>query len=271
MLKQQPTTILEFKNVSFGYEPKTTILSNISFSLNEKEHICIIGANGCGKSTLVKLVVGLFKPRSGSIYFKSKLVDKNNVNDLKKACGIIFENPDNQFIGLSVQDDIAFGLENKCVPREKMQPIIDKVAKYTGITEYLKSSTKDLSGGQKQLVALSSILALNPQIIVFDEVTCMLDSKSKNKVNNILSSLKTNQNKTIITITHDMDEAAKADRVIVMNGGKIVMVGKPQQIFSSSKLNSLSIDKPFVWKLANRFNSKNLNLDQVVKDINNEK
>ncbi|MBQ0045351.1 MAG: ATP-binding cassette domain-containing protein, partial [Mycoplasma sp.] len=169
MFKDNKDILIELKNVCFGYEPKQRILSNVSFSIRKNEHVCIVGSNGCGKSTLVKILAGLFKPSSGTILFKNKIVTKQNVKSLKKASGIIFENPDNQFIGLTVQDDIAFGLENQCVERNKMQPIINKVAKYVGVFDLLKSSPKQLSGGQKQLVAIASVLATGPEFIIFDE------------------------------------------------------------------------------------------------------
>lgn len=249
MFKTKSKTLIRFDKVSFGYEPKKLILSNVSFSIEKNEHVCIIGANGCGKSTVAKMLVGLFKPRSGSIIFNNKVIDKTNVRTLKNQTGIVFENPDNQFIGLTAQDDIAFGLENQCVPHNKMQTIINNVAKYVDVIDLLKSSVKDLSGGQKQLVAIASVLAMNPELIVFDEATSMLDAQAKNKINNLISSLLTKKHKTIVTITHDMDEAAKADKIIVMSKSKVAMVGSPKQIFSSNKLKGLSLDKPIAYKL----------------------
>ena len=255
MLKQKHT-LIALDKVDFGYEPKKPILHDVSFSINKNEHVCIIGANGCGKSTLVKLIVGLFKPHTGNIYFNNELINNTNVQKLKNATGIVFENPDNQFIGLTVQDEIAFGLENHCVPREKMQAIINTVAKYVGITNLLPSATKNLSGGEKQLVAIASVLATNPQLIIFDEVTSMLDARAKNKINNLKDLLVKNKHKTVISITHDMDEAAEADRIIVLNKGRVVLDGKPEQIFNSKKLLSLSLDKPFDYKIAQKIKGR---------------
>lgn len=252
MSKPNKNTLIQFDKVVFGYQPEKLILSNVSFSIEKNEHVCIIGANGCGKSTIAKILVGLFKPRSGSIIFNGKTITKENVKLLKNASGIIFENPDNQFIGLTPQDDIAFGLENQCVEHNKMQSIIDEVARYVGITDLLKSDLTKLSGGQKQLVAIASVLAMNPELIVLDEATSMLDAQAKQKVNNIVSSLLSKKHKTIVSITHDMDEAAKADKIIVMNKGKVVMVGKPQEVFVSKQLSGLSLDKPFAYKLAQK-------------------
>lgn len=268
MSKSNSKTLLEFKNVCFGYKPNQHILNDVSFSLKENEHVCIIGANGCGKSTLVKIIVGLFKPTKGQIIFNKKIVTKLNVKELKSSSGIIFENPDNQFIGLTVQDEIAFGLENQCVPRNQMQPIINNVAKFVGISDLLHCSTNTLSGGQKQLVAIASVLAMNPKLIVLDEVTSMLDNEAKTRVNNLVELLKTKKHKTIISITHDMDEAAKADRIIVLNKGKVVLDGRPQVVFNSKLLNSLSLDKPFSYKTKQRITYKspiNNNLKDVIK------
>lgn len=271
MFKTIKKPILEFKNVCFGYEPKQNILSDITFSIFENEHIAIIGSNACGKSTLAKLIVGLFKPHSGYIYFKKQRIDKSNINKYRRACGIIFENPDAQFIGTSVQEDIAFGLENQMVPHDKMQSIIDKSAKYTGITDLLKSSPLDLSGGQKQLVAITSVLAMDPEIIVFDEVTSMLDNQSKHTINSLINSLKKRPHKTVISITHDMDEAMQADRIIVMNQGKIVSIDKPKEIFTKD-LDSLSLGKPFVFQLAKEMELKpTTNLVKLVQEIIHEK
>lgn len=256
MFKNNNDILIKFNNVCFGYQPKQHVLSNVSFSIRKNEHICIIGANGCGKSTLAKILAGLFKPSSGTILFKNRVVTKQNVKLLKKASGIIFENPDNQFIGLTVQDDIAFGLENQCVAQNKMQSIINKVAKYVGISNLLKANPKQLSGGQKQLVACASVLAMEPEFIVLDEATSMLDNKAKQVINDLMLSLKTKQHKTIISITHDMDEAAKADRVIVLNRGKVVLIGTPQQVFSSPKISKLSLEKPYAYQLVDKLGKK---------------
>ncbi|XQP55051.1 MAG: energy-coupling factor transporter ATPase [Mycoplasmoidaceae bacterium] len=255
MFKDTPKILLKFDKVNFGYEKNQPILFDVSFSILENEYVCIIGANGCGKSTVGKIIAGLFKPWNGSIIFKDQIITKKNVKQLKDKTGIVFENPNNQFIGSSVEDDIAFGLENQCVARERMQCIIEDTAKYTGTFDLLKSDVNSLSGGQKQLVAITSVMAMNPELIVFDEATSMLDNKSKNKINELILSLKNKKHKTIVNITHDMDEAAKADKIIVMNQGKVILIGTPNQVFNDSKLESLSLDKPFVYKLNQRINN----------------
>ena len=263
--------ILKFKNVSFGYKPKQLVLSNISFSIFENEHIAIIGSNASGKSTLGKVIAGLFKPLSGSIYFKGEQISKENVTKLKQSIGIVFENPDSQFIGITVQDDIAFGLENQMVPHAEMQKIINTCAKYTGIFDLLKFSPFNLSGGQKQLAAITSVIAMKPEIIVFDEVTNMLDNKSKQQINSLINLLKNKHHKTIISITHDMDEALRADRIIVMNKGKIVLIDTPSKVFSKN-IEYFLLDKPFTFKLSKELGLKpTTNLNKLVEEIIHEK
>lgn len=190
---------------------------------------------------------------------------------LKQATGIVFEKPDSQFVGITVQDDIAFGLENQRVPHSKMQSIIDTYAKYTGVFDLLKSSPLDLSGGQKQLVAITSILAMKPEIMVFDETTSMLDYKSKEQINSLINWLKTKQHKTIVSITHDMEEALHADRIIVINNGKIVLIDKPSKVFTKN-IKYFSLDKPFTFKLSQELGIKpTTNLDKLVEEIVHEK
>lgn len=256
MFKSTKNIILKFDKLNFGYSKNKQILFDVSFSICENEYVCIIGANGCGKSTVAKILSGLLKPWNGSIILNNEIITKKNVNKLKNKTGIIFENPINQFIGLSVEDDIAFGLENQCIDREKMQDIIDSTSKYVGTHELLKDSVHSLSGGQQQLVAITSVLAMDPEIIIFDEATSMLDGQSKTKINELILSLKNNKHKTVISITHDMEEAVKADKIIVMNKGKIVLIGTPDQVFTDPRLEGLSLDKPFAYKLNQRMNDE---------------
>lgn len=267
MFKTKQSTFLKFNKVCFGYKPKQLILNDISFSIEKGQHICIIGPNGCGKSTLAKLIVGLFKPHTGQIIFKNKIIDNTNIQDLKHSMGIVFEDTSNQFICLTVQDEIAFGLENKQVPRNQMQSIIDKTARDVGIDGLLKSGTKDLSGGQKQLVATASVLAMNPEVIVFDEVNSMLDAQSRHNMNNVIGHLK-RLHKTIICVTHNMEETFQADKIIVLDEGRIVLQGKPLEVFTNPILNRLSIDKPFVLQLANKLKLKpTSDLNKLLKEI----
>jgi len=169
--------IIEFNKINFGYEKNLPILKDISFVINEGEYICVVGHNGCGKSTISKILIGLLKPWSGEIKLFDQIIDQSNYHLLRENIGVIFQNPENQFVGLTVEDDIAFGLENKQIDPLKMENIIISVAKTLKIDKLLKLGPQNLSGGEKQKVAIASILAMEPKIIVFDEATAMLDPK----------------------------------------------------------------------------------------------
>ncbi len=193
------------------------------------KYVAILGHNGSGKSTFSKLLVALYKPADGKIELDGTTISKETIREIRSKIGIIFQNPDNQFIGASVEDDVAFGLENKRVPRKEMKPIIDELATKVGMGNYLEKSPQFLSGGQKQRVAIASVLALDPDIIIFDEVTSMLDPLGKRKVLNIINAVQKERKKTLISITHDMDEAILADYCLVFSEGKIIAAGSPKR------------------------------------------
>ncbi|MGL5733143.1 MAG: energy-coupling factor transporter ATPase, partial [Metamycoplasmataceae bacterium] len=209
--------------------------------------------NGSGKSTLSKLLVGLYKPTKGVIIIDGIKMRVNSIKDIRKKIGIIFQNPDNQFIGSSVEDDIAFGLENACIPREEMQEKIRTFAGKVGMLDFLEREPHTLSGGQKQKVAIASVLALNPEIIIFDEVTSMLDPKGKNEILKLIKEIQETKNKTLISITHDMDEAIQADHVLVFAKGKLIAEGSPQDILKNQEIIKIAkIDSPFIYKLSKK-------------------
>lgn len=229
---------IEFKNVCFKYDDDSSldeVIKNISFLVQPGEMVCILGHNGSGKSTIAKLMMGLLQPDSGYIYLND--VDTTNENITEKELdllhakmGIIFQNPDNQFVGVTVQDDIAFGLENHQIPRGEMIERINKYAKLVNMEKYLLSNPEDLSGGQKQRVAIAGALAMETEVIIFDESTSMLDPKGTREIIDMIKKLKEESNKTIITITHNLEEACIADRVIVLNNGNIVLDGTPTEV-----------------------------------------
>ena len=222
-------SILEIKNVSFEYSNNLQALKNVSFSVEKGEFLCILGHNGSGKSTLAKLIMGLHAVSSGEILLDGVKLDINTVEELRQKLGIVFQNPDNQFVGITVKDDIAFGLENRNIPRNEMLEKIDKYAKIINVEHLMSRNPESLSGGEKQKVAIAWILACEPEIIIFDESTSMLDPKS---VKELLSTVKMLKgNKTIIYITHNLDEALLADRVIVMNNGSITLTGTIEEVF----------------------------------------
>lgn len=273
-MNKNKKTIVEFKNITFGYNPEVMVLNDINFSILENEYICIIGHNGSGKSTISKVLTGLLKPMSGELYIKDNLIDHTNINFIRSNIGIVFQNPDNQFIGITAEDDIAFGLENRRIPQEKMKDIIIQAAKSVEVDKLLSLESQKLSGGEKQRVAIASILAINPSIIIFDESTSMLDPKGKKELKELMLFLRDKKDKTVISITHDMEEVINADKVIVLNKGKIASQGKPEVIFTDEdELKKMALDFPFILKIScglNKSNSKikrTLNRSELVKNI----
>ena len=216
--------------------------------------------------TLAKLIVGLLKANNGEIYIDGVRLEEKSINEIRKKIAIVFQNPDNQFIGSTVEDDIAFGLENRQVPSEEMPDIIRKYASVVGMEDYLKKEPTSLSGGQKQRVAIAGALALSPEILILDEATAMIDAKGKREIYKVMRHMKENNpDLTIISITHEVEEAFLSDRVIVMSGGKAVFSGTPEEVFSNKKIREqYKIETPFFIALkeelqANGFDVDNLN------------
>ncbi len=266
---------VEFTNVSYGYTKERLALEDVSFSINEGEYVCIIGHNGSGKSTISKVLTGLLRPSKGHIKLFGERISLANLKFLRNNIGIVFQNPDNQFIGMTAEDDIAFGLENRKVPREMMWSIILKAAEAVDITQLLKKESSELSGGQKQRVAIASILAINPKVIIFDESTSMLDPKGKTELKELMVKLRDEAMKTVISITHDMEEVIKADKVIVMDQGRVIRFGTPAKVFENEAfLQEIKLDVPFTLKLSRLLKEKsnkkiNLTLDhkELIKQI----
>lgn len=227
-------SFIEVKNISFRYHSKEAI-KNISFSINQGEWIAIVGPNGSGKSTLAKLIIGLLTPQSGEIFVDGQLLNHESIYEIRQKIGIIFQNPDNQFVGVTVRDDIAFGLENLQVPYDEMIKRIDVYAAKLKMTEFLDKEPSALSGGQKQRVAIAGSLAMQPEVMIFDEATSMLDPKGRFETLQSMRELRA-QKTTLLTITHDLKEALQADRVIVLNEGSILASGKPKDILVNTKI-----------------------------------
>lgn len=239
---------IEFKDVSFKYTKNNDVINGLSFVINQGEHVCLLGHNGSGKSTLARLAVGLLECDKGTIYINELRMDEENINKIREDIGIVFQNPDNQFIGVTVKDDIAFGLENRCISAPEMEKKIDYYSHLVRMNDFLNSNPEDLSGGQKQRVAIASVLAFNPNIIIFDESTSMLDPKGVKEVEDTIKSL--DEKKTIISITHNLNEAIYANRVIVLDKGKIVLDGKPEDVFKEKEiLKKANLDIPESMKL----------------------
>ena len=261
--------VIELSHINFSYNNDFLNLKDVSFSIMENEYVCIIGHNGSGKSTISKVLTGLLKPISGTIKLFEQEITKINIKYLRDNIGIVFQNPDNQFIGLTAEDDIAFGLENRKVNPSLMWPIIKQVADVVNITDLLDKEAVKLSGGQKQRVAIASVLALNSKIIIFDESTSMLDPKGKRELKELMLILKNKYHKTIISITHDMEEVVNADKVIIMNKGEVLRVGKPNEIFENKQfLENIKLDIPIVLNLSLLLSKKDEKFKPTL-DLNN--
>ena len=265
---------LEIKNLCFSYDNSHLVIDNVSLSIDKGSFVTILGHNGSGKSTLAKLIVGLLEKKSGQIFFNDEEVTKKNIKNLQTKTALVFQNPDNQFIGSTVEDDIAFGLENRQFPHDKMQEEIEKYAESVNMLDYLKKEPINLSGGQKQRVALAGALILKPDILILDEATSMLDPKGKATVRKYLNRIyKDNPDLSIISITHDVDEALLADQVLILSKGKLVKSGKPKEVLRDEKaLLELKLDMPFIYRVEKKLaeaciDSKAESIEQLVEDI----
>ena len=243
--------IIELNNISFQYpNNETDALQDVSLEINKGEWIAIIGPNGSGKSTLAKIMNGLLVPYAGQVHINGQLLNEETVWEARRAVGMVFQNPDNQFVGATVEDDIAFGLENNGIPREEMVTRINDALEKVRIENFREHEPARLSGGQKQRVALASVIALRPDVVILDEATAMLDPLGRREVIAAIRELKKEFDLTVISITHDIDEASYADRIIVMNRGEIVKRDTPETIFAlGEELVAMGLDVPFAQKL----------------------
>ncbi|RFU68599.1 energy-coupling factor ABC transporter ATP-binding protein [Peribacillus saganii] len=239
-------------NVVFKYDGQEhNAVDHVSFDVFKGEWLAIVGHNGSGKSTLAKLLNGLQFPLEGKIIVNGMELSEESVWDVRKRIGMVFQNPDNQFVGTTVQDDVAFGLENAGIEPEIMRERVKNALKRVKMDQFLNQEPHHLSGGQKQRVAIAGVLALQPDIIILDEATSMLDPRGREEVLETVRELKEENVLTVISITHDLEEAAKADRMIVMNQGTVYRNGTPREIFQlEEELISLGLDIPFSIKLA---------------------
>ena len=257
--------VLRFEHVFAFYEEGKDVLRDVSFHVDEGEFIAIIGHNGSGKSTLAKLSAGLLSPSNGKIFIYDELLTPKNVQLLRKHIGIVFQNPDNQFIGSSVEDDIAFGLENQNIPREEMVKRVKEFATLTGMDDFLDKEPEHLSGGQKQRVAIAGVLAMNPDILILDEATAMLDPKGRKEMMDIVLHMhELNPKLTIILITHEIEETLNADRIIALNDGKVFLEGKPKEIYAKEDtLRAIELDVPFFYKMKNALTSIGVDVSDI--------
>jgi energy-coupling factor transport system ATP-binding protein len=250
------------ENISFKYPNEANYaVKNVSFYVQRGEWLAIVGHNGSGKSTIAKLLNGLLRPESGVIKIFSTELNETTIWEIRKRVGMVFQNPDNQFVGSTVQDDVAFGLENHGIPRDEMVERVNEAIRQVKMEEFSEQEPHHLSGGQKQRVAIAGIIALQPDIIILDEATSMLDPKGRNEVLETVRDLKKKQKITVISITHDLEEVVKADRVIVMNKGEVLTEGTPEEIFLlGEQLEKIGLDLPFAIKLSNHLKRAGLPL-----------
>lgn len=244
---------IEVRNLEFAYNSKELTINGLSFSIEEGKYVSILGHNGSGKSTLAKLLMGLLTPSNGEILIDGEVLDSKSSNRIRQKMALVFQNPDNQFIGSTVEDDVAFGLENRQVPQDKMKKIIFDYLKLVGMDEFYNKEPSNLSGGQKQRVAIAGALALNPDILILDEATSMLDPKGKKEINELILSLKKEKpTLTIISITHDVNEALFSDEIVLISSGKVSKCGTPDEIFSDENvIKEHKLIYPFIYKLKN--------------------
>ena len=218
--------IIKFENIEFFYDNTTPLLKNFNLEIKKGKYTVLLGHNGSGKSTIAKLIIGLLVAKNGKIYVDNLELNEENVYKIRENVAIVFQNPDNQFIGSTVRDDIAFGLENRCVDPKKMDEIIEKFAKKVKMEKFLDQEPSNLSGGQKQRVAIAGALALNPSLLILDEATSMLDPQGRKEMFDVIFNLrKENPNMSILSITHHIDEAIFADEIVVINKGMIIKKG----------------------------------------------
>ena len=246
--------IIKIKNISFTYpESDSPAIDQLSFEIPRGSWTSIIGHNGSGKSTIVRLINGLLVPNENEDSFievdGTKLTD-DSVWDIRNKVGVVFQNPDNQFVGATVADDVAFGLENRGVPRSEMVKLVPEAIKAVGMTDYTHTEPANLSGGQKQRVAIAGIIAIRPKVIILDEATSMLDPEGRDRILKTVHQLQEDYNLTVIAITHDIDEASLADNVIVMDDGHLITQGTPKNVFAQAKLlKEIGLDIPFYMQV----------------------
>lgn len=256
-------TSVEIKELVFSYNDGTPILQGLNLKIEKGEYISIVGHNGSGKSTLAKLIDGLLPFDKGSIIVDGEELNKKNLQSIRTKIAIVFQNPDNQFIGATVEDDIAFSLENMNVPRDIMLKEVKEYASKVGMLDYLNKEPSYLSGGQKQRVAIATALIRKPQILILDEATSMLDPNGKSEILSLVRRMKEeNPDLTIISITHDIEEAYLSDKIALLSDGQIVLLCKPNELFKNRDIiEKYNLDVPFIVDLKKELSSLGFKVD----------
>ncbi|MBR7553869.1 energy-coupling factor ABC transporter ATP-binding protein [Allobacillus sp. GCM10007491] len=256
--------MIEFNKVSYSYDKNSgNAVDELSMSIEQNEWIALIGHNGSGKSTLAKLMNGLLLPTSGTISVDGLSLSEDTYWEIRKKVGMVFQNPENQFVGTTVMDDVAFGLENLGVPREEMVKRVSAALKEVDMYSFKDQAPNRLSGGQKQRVAIAGILAIMPEVIIFDEASTMLDPNGKQELLETIKGLRKTKKMTIVYITHDLSEAAYADRIIVMNEGRQWMSGKPREVFQyQNELSEIGLEIPLISSIYAGMNEHGVKLEK---------
>ncbi|WP_071027746.1 energy-coupling factor transporter ATPase [Peptoniphilus raoultii] len=274
--------MIEIKDLYFSYDSEgnkenpRNVINGINLNIKEGEFVALLGHNGSGKSTLAKLINALFIPKSGEVIVDGyNTKDEKDVWNIRSRAGMVFQNPDNQLVATVVEDDVAFGPENLGLPQAEIRKRVDESLKSVNMAEFKKNAPHLLSGGQKQRVAIAGILAMSPTYIILDEPTAMLDPSGRKEVMDTVIKLNKDQGKTIILITHYMDEAALADRIVVMEEGNIILEGEPKKVFSHvEEIKNIGLDVPQVTELAYdlnkdgiKINNEILSIEELVEEI----
>ena len=268
-------TMIECRNLVFKYtasenQKEKIAINDVNLQITEGEFIAILGHNGSGKSTMAKHMNALLIPTDGKMLVnKMDTSDMNNLWNVRETAGMVFQNPDNQLVATIVEEDVAFGPENLGVPPEEIRKRVDEALERVGMSEYKRHAPHLLSGGQKQRIAIAGILAMQPKCIIFDEPTAMLDPSGRKEVLDTIIDLNRNYGITVILITHYMDEAAKADRIVVMDKGKLILDGKPRDVFANvEKMKNIGLDVPQVTELSYELQKVGINIHTRILDVN---
>ena len=257
-------SIIDVKNLSFRYKESQEYydVKDITFHVKRGEWISIVGHNGSGKSTTVRLIDGLLEAESGEIVIDGKRLTEENVWSIRRQIGMVFQNPDNQFVGATVEDDVAFGLENQGLSRQEMKNRVEEALGLVGMLDFKKREPARLSGGQKQRVAIAGVVALRPAILILDEATSMLDPEGRRELIETVKGIRKDYDMTVISITHDLEEVAMSDRVLVMKKGEIESTSSPRELFSRNDLDQIGLDDPFSNQLKHSLSQNGYDLPE---------
>ena len=257
-------SIIDVKNLSFRYKESQEYydVKDITFHVKRGEWLSIVGHNGSGKSTTVRLIDGLLEAESGEIVIDGQRLTEENVWNIRRQIGMVFQNPDNQFVGATVEDDVAFGLENQGLSRQEMKMRVEEALDLVGMLDFKKREPARLSGGQKQRVAIAGVVALRPAILILDEATSMLDPEGRRELIETVKGIRKDYDMTVISITHDLEEVAMSDRVLVMKKGEIESTSSPRELFSRNDLDQIGLDDPFANQLKNSLSQNGYDLPE---------